>query len=63
MWIVEHWNGLEYTRGESSGAALNAAVLKFSPDKRRQVRRGVWEHMKQKGFRLLEQPRSATGDA
>jgi hypothetical protein len=52
MWIVtDPANGI-YAEGDTVPDALNAAVVKFSPDHRQKIRHELWEHMKRLGFDL-----------
>jgi hypothetical protein len=54
--------GHVYSQATLSGAALDAAVARFNPDRRKrakQKRREIWEYMKSKGFTIIE--RKLTG--
>lgn len=49
--------GHVYTQASLSGDALDAAVRRFNPDRRKKAkkqRREIWEYMKPKGFSVIE---------
>lgn len=49
--------GHVYTQATLSGDALEMAVRRFNPDRRKKAkrqRREIWEYMKSKGFTVIE---------
>jgi len=54
MYIVVDKAGKVYGEGDCGAEAITSAINVYSPDRRRKVRRAIWEAMKAKGFRLEE---------
>lgn len=55
MFVVMDSLGNEYACGDVPGQALNAAVRKFSADRRKRMARAIWEDMRDRhGFRIVE---------